>query len=39
MIDMAVLPPQKGEVSSSEEELSVNEKKGVRSHTKEIDIV
>ena len=39
MVDVAVLPPQKGDISPSEEEDSVNEKDGVQTHTKEIDMV
>lgn len=39
MVDVAVLPPQKGDVSPSEEEDSVDEKEGVHTHTKEIDVV
>lgn len=39
MVDEAVLPPQKGDITPSEEEDSVNEKEGVQTHTKEIDMV
>lgn len=38
MVDEAVLPPQKGDISPSEEDV-FETKDGLQTHTKEVDIV
>jgi hypothetical protein len=40
MVNEAVLPPQKGDISPpSEEDSSIDTKRGVTAHTKEVDMV